>query len=72
MKRKKKLHDKIGKNIEELYSENIRKYCGVLADHFIEGEHFIDYLNKVNGIRMFASTSTLLEIERRAGHKCAG
>jgi predicted ATPase/class 3 adenylate cyclase len=40
MKRKKKLHDKIGKNIEELYSENIRKYCGVLADHFIEGEHF--------------------------------
>jgi tetratricopeptide (TPR) repeat protein len=40
MKRKKKLHGEIGKNIEELYSENIREYCGVLADHFIEGEHF--------------------------------
>jgi class 3 adenylate cyclase/tetratricopeptide (TPR) repeat protein len=38
--RKKKLHDKIGHTIEELFKENIDEYCGVLAEHFISSENF--------------------------------
>jgi tetratricopeptide (TPR) repeat protein len=39
-KKKKKLHDQIGRSIEELFKENIDKQYGVLAEHFIQsGNH---------------------------------
>ena len=39
-KRKKKLHEKIGKVIEELYKENIDEHYQILSDHFIKAENF--------------------------------
>jgi class 3 adenylate cyclase/tetratricopeptide (TPR) repeat protein len=40
VKKKKKLHEKIGGTIEELYRENISEYYGVLAEHFIKSESY--------------------------------
>ena len=39
-KRKKGLHEEIGEAIEELFSDNIDEYYGVLTEHFIEGENY--------------------------------
>ena len=39
-KRKKNLHAKIGKAVEDLYQENISEYYGVLAEHFILAENY--------------------------------
>ena len=39
-KRKKKLHEKIGKVIEELYKENIDEHYQILSDHFIKAENY--------------------------------
>ena len=39
-KRKKKLHDVIGSAIEELYTENIDEYYGVLSEHYILSENY--------------------------------
>jgi class 3 adenylate cyclase/tetratricopeptide (TPR) repeat protein len=38
-RRKKKLHEEIGKAMEELYRENIDEHYGVLAEHFIRSEN---------------------------------
>ena len=38
-KRKKRLHEKIGNAIEELYKDNIDEHYGVLAEHFIVSEN---------------------------------
>jgi tetratricopeptide (TPR) repeat protein len=40
VKKKKKLHEKIGDTLEELYRENISEYYGVLAEHFIKSESY--------------------------------
>ena len=37
--RKKRLHEKIGNAIEELYKDNIDEHYGVLAEHFIMSEN---------------------------------
>jgi len=37
--RKKRLHEEIGNALEELYKDNIDKYYGVLADHYMAGEN---------------------------------
>jgi len=39
-KRKKKLHEKIGKIIEELYKENIDEHYQILSEHFIKAENY--------------------------------
>jgi len=39
-KRKKRLHEEIGKGIEELYEQNIDEHYGILAEHFIESENY--------------------------------
>jgi class 3 adenylate cyclase/tetratricopeptide (TPR) repeat protein len=39
-KRKKRLHENIGKAIEELYKDNIDEHYGLLAKHFIESESY--------------------------------
>jgi tetratricopeptide (TPR) repeat protein len=39
-KRKKRLHEKIGKAIEELYRDNIGDHYGILAEHFLAGENY--------------------------------
>ena len=39
-KRKKMLHEKIGKVIEELYKENIDENYQILSDHFIKAENY--------------------------------
>jgi tetratricopeptide (TPR) repeat protein len=39
-KRKKRLHEEIGKAIEDLYKENIDGQYEVLAEHFIESENY--------------------------------
>ncbi|MBL7204827.1 MAG: AAA family ATPase [Desulfobacteraceae bacterium] len=39
-KRKKRLHEEIGKGIEELYKQNIDEHYGILAGHFIESENY--------------------------------
>ena len=39
-KRKKMLHEKIGKVIEELCKENIDEHYQILSDHFIKAENF--------------------------------
>ena len=38
--RKKRLHEKIGNAIEELYKENIDDYYGVLSEHYITCENY--------------------------------
>jgi len=38
--RKKALHQKVGKAIEELYRDNLDGYYSILADHFMLGEDF--------------------------------
>ncbi len=38
--RKKVLHQKVGKAIEELYQDNLDSYFSILADHFMLGEDF--------------------------------
>ncbi|MDH3574912.1 MAG: AAA family ATPase [Desulfobacteraceae bacterium] len=38
-KRRKKLHEKIGNAIEELYKDNIDEHYGVLTEHFIVSEN---------------------------------
>jgi predicted ATPase/class 3 adenylate cyclase len=38
--RKKRLHEKAGNTIEELYKENIAEHYEVLVEHFIAGENF--------------------------------
>ena len=39
-KRKKRLHEKIGKAIEELHKENIDEHYEALSDHFIKAENY--------------------------------
>jgi tetratricopeptide (TPR) repeat protein len=39
-KRRKELHEKIGKAIEELYRKNIDEYYGMLSNHFIKSENY--------------------------------
>ncbi len=38
--RKKLLHQKIGKSVEDLYPDSLDSHCGTLADHFMLGEDF--------------------------------
>jgi len=38
-RKKKRLHEKIGKTIEELYKDNLQEYYGILAEHFIGSEN---------------------------------
>ncbi|MGD9076575.1 MAG: adenylate/guanylate cyclase domain-containing protein [Desulfobacteraceae bacterium] len=38
--RKKRLHEEIGKGIEDLYKQNIDEHYGVLAEHFIKSENY--------------------------------
>ena len=40
IKKKKNLHEKIGKAIEELCRKNIDEYYGILAKHFIESKNY--------------------------------
>jgi class 3 adenylate cyclase/tetratricopeptide (TPR) repeat protein len=37
-RKKKELHNKIGKAIEQLYKDNLQEHYGVLAEHFISSE----------------------------------
>jgi len=39
-KKKKDLHEEIGKGIEELYKETLAEYYGVLAEHFFVSENY--------------------------------
>jgi tetratricopeptide (TPR) repeat protein len=39
-KRKKRLHNEIGKAIEELYKDNIDEHYGILTEHFIASENY--------------------------------
>jgi class 3 adenylate cyclase/tetratricopeptide (TPR) repeat protein len=39
-KKKKELHEAIGKGIEELYRDNLAEHYGVLAEHFFMSENF--------------------------------
>jgi class 3 adenylate cyclase/tetratricopeptide (TPR) repeat protein len=39
-RKKKELHNKIGRSIEQIYKENLHEHYGVLAEHFINGEDF--------------------------------
>jgi tetratricopeptide (TPR) repeat protein len=39
-RKKKELHNKIGRSIEQIYKENLCEHYGVLAEHFINGENF--------------------------------
>jgi tetratricopeptide (TPR) repeat protein len=39
--RKKKLHEEIGKSIEELHKENIEEYFEILTEHFIYSENSV-------------------------------
>ena len=39
-RKKKNLHEAIGKAIEEVYKENLGEYYGPLAEHFIAGESY--------------------------------
>jgi len=38
--RKKRLHEEIGKGIEELYKDNIDEHYGLLAEHYIKSENY--------------------------------
>ena len=38
--RKKKLHDQIAAAIEEVYSENLSDYYGILAEHYLASENY--------------------------------
>jgi class 3 adenylate cyclase/tetratricopeptide (TPR) repeat protein len=38
--RKRQLHEKIGKAVEELYHDNLDSYYSILADHFMLGKDF--------------------------------
>ncbi len=39
-RKKKELHNKIGKTIEQLYKDNLQDHYGVLAEHFISSENY--------------------------------
>jgi tetratricopeptide (TPR) repeat protein len=39
-RKKKELHNKIGKSIEQIYKDNLHEHYGVLAEHFISSENF--------------------------------
>ena len=39
-KKKRAIHEQIGKAIEEIYKDNLESHFGVLAAHFMEGENF--------------------------------
>lgn len=39
-KKKKKIHEEIGRAIEEVYKDNIEEHYGIAAAHFIEGENY--------------------------------
>jgi tetratricopeptide (TPR) repeat protein len=39
--KKKKLHEEIGKSIEELHKENVEEYFEILAEHFIYSENYV-------------------------------
>jgi class 3 adenylate cyclase/tetratricopeptide (TPR) repeat protein len=41
VKRKKRLHDKIGSSIEKLYADNIDDYYEILSEHYIAGENYV-------------------------------
>jgi tetratricopeptide (TPR) repeat protein len=58
-RRKKKLHNEIGKAIEKLFKDNISEYYGVLVKHFIESdncEKAAEY-SRLAGIRSESSAS---------------
>ena len=38
--KRKRLHEKIGQTIEQLYQENLQEHYGVLAEHYIQSENF--------------------------------
>jgi class 3 adenylate cyclase/tetratricopeptide (TPR) repeat protein len=38
--RKKKLHEKIGESIEQLYKDNLDEYYGALAEHYVASKNF--------------------------------
>jgi class 3 adenylate cyclase/tetratricopeptide (TPR) repeat protein len=40
VKKKKELHEEIGKRIEELYGDSLAEHYGILAEHFIAGENY--------------------------------
>ena len=39
-RKKKELHNKIGKTIEQLYKDNLQDHYGVLTEHFISSENY--------------------------------
>jgi predicted ATPase/class 3 adenylate cyclase len=39
-KRKRRLYEKIGNAIEEIFKENLDEHYGVLAEHYIKSEHY--------------------------------
>jgi len=51
LKRRKEIHEKIGRAIEELYSERLEEFCEVLAYHYARSdnkEKAVEYLNVAN------------------------
>jgi class 3 adenylate cyclase/tetratricopeptide (TPR) repeat protein len=40
-KSKKRLHNDIGRSIEELYKDNVDEYCGILAEHYLLSENYV-------------------------------
>ena len=39
-KRRKRLHEKVGSAIEQIYKKNLTEHYGILAEHFVRGENF--------------------------------
>jgi len=69
-KRKKKLHEKIGTVIEELYKENINQYYGVLSEHFINSENYekgaeYSYLSAKKIYKAFGPHEAIFYIKNR-------
>ncbi len=71
-KRRKELHEKIGKAIEELYRKNIDEYYGILANHFIKSENDekgAKYSNLAGGKAVkIASLNDAIEYSKKATH----
>ena len=40
-KSKKRLHNDIGRSIEELYKDNVDEYCEILAEHYLLSENYM-------------------------------
>jgi predicted ATPase len=39
-RKKKKLHEKIGQSIEQVYKDNLHEHYGILAEHFISSDNY--------------------------------